>query len=68
MGRLRPALAPLLTVGAAGLIWLMWREVGILQGTLLWDLRFLVFGVAVIALLTLAEWIVGKTHGHADDP
>lgn len=60
MGRLRTILPPLLTLGAAALIWLMWTEIGVLRGTVLWDLRFLAFGLAVIAVLTLAERIAGR--------
>ena len=60
MDRLRAILPPLLTLGAAALIWLIWRELGLLGGTIFWDLRHLVFGLAVIAALTLAEWIAGR--------
>lgn len=67
MAWLRRSLPPLLTLGAAALIWLKWTEISLLRGTVLWDLRFLVFGAAVIVLLTLIEWIVGRIGGEAGD-
>lgn len=60
MPRVRSILSPLLTLGAAALIWLMWTEIDLLRGTILWDLRFLAFGVAAIAVLTLAERIARR--------
>lgn len=60
MFRFRGILSLLPTLGAAVLIWLMWTEIGQLRGTFLWDLRYIAFGVAVSAVLTLAEWIASR--------
>ena len=53
--------------GAAALISLKWSEIGLLRGTVLWDLRILVFGTAVIAPLTLIGRIVGRIGSNASD-
>ncbi len=52
LGRLLP---PGLTLLACGLIWLAYENLGLLRGTLFWELRYVTLGCAVILLLTGLE-------------
>ena len=48
-------IAPALTVIACALLWFGYDSVGILRGTPLWELRYVLLGCAAFALLTLVE-------------
>ncbi len=47
---------PLLVVGLTGLIWVGYDRLGLLRRTPLWEVRYLVLGAAVVALLGAAHW------------
>ena len=65
---LRDIVPLLLTLLAGGLIWLGWGELRLLRGTFLWEVRFLAFGVGVIAVLTFADWLVTRIRTRLEDP
>lgn len=52
---MRRVIAILPTLAAVGIGWLVWDGLGTLRGSVLWDLRHLVFLGIVFALLTGAE-------------
>ena len=54
-------LAPALTVAACYAVWSAYAHLTILRGSVLWDLRYVVLGVAGILILSLAEWVAKKT-------
>lgn len=56
----RAAIPVALAFIAGGLCWLAWAEIALLRGTVFWEIRYLTFGVVVIGVLTLAEWLAGR--------
>lgn len=48
-------IAPGLTILACGLLWIGYDSIGVLRGTPLWELRYVLLGCAAFALLTLVE-------------
>jgi len=45
-----------LTLAACLAVWIVRSEILSLLGTLVWDLRYVLLGVAAVIFLTLAEW------------
>ena len=50
-------LGPALTLAACLGIWAAYGQLGLLRGSVLWDLRYVALGVVAILILSLAEWI-----------
>ena len=53
-------IAPVLTVLACALLWFGYDSVGVLRGTPLWELRYVLLGCAAFALLTLVEKVSAR--------
>ncbi len=53
--KLARLIAPGLTILACGLLWIGYDSIGVLRGTPLWELRYVLLGCAAFALLTLVE-------------
>ena len=53
-------IAPVLTVLACAAIWYAFNNLSVLRGSVLWDLRYVVLGVAAVLCLSAAEWIVKR--------
>ena len=49
-------LGPALTAGACAAVWYAWANLALLRGSVLWDLRYVVLGVAAILILSAAQW------------
>jgi predicted ferric reductase len=52
--------SPIAMAIACGLIWLGYDNLNLLQGTVFWELRYLVLGCLAFALLSLAEFIAAR--------
>jgi len=48
---------PVLTAGACAAVWYGYENLALLRGSVLWDLRYVVLGVAAVLALGLAQWI-----------
>ena len=61
---------PVLAALAGVALWFGWREIGLLRGTALWDLRFLALLVAGALLLTLLDRLAARLSSppSPDDP
>ncbi|MEM8853042.1 MAG: hypothetical protein AAGD34_05025 [Pseudomonadota bacterium] len=62
----RRIVAALLAVAALALIIVLWENLSILNGTVLRELRFVVFAAAAFLILTLAERLAGALPGKPD--
>ncbi len=52
--------APALTILACALLWYGYESIGVLRGTPLWELRYVLLGCAAFVLLTLVERISAR--------
>lgn len=57
---IRRGAPPVLAALACVLLWFGWQEIGLLRGTWFWELRYVVAGVAAIAVLTAARWVEAR--------
>ena len=53
-------IAPGLTILACALLWIGYDSIGVLRGTPLWELRYVLLGCAAFALLTLVEKVSAR--------
>lgn len=49
-----------LALATVAVMRLGWSHLGLLRGTVLWDLRHVVFAAGVFLLLSLAQWLTGR--------
>ncbi len=52
--------SPALTVLACALLWFGYDSVGVLRGTPLWELRYVLLGCIAFALLTVVERVSAR--------